>query len=62
MGAVNMRDEEGLIASIVQQAITSGGKVSHLGDMHDRLLLVVESKDADKIADQFRRTFLEVTA
>lgn len=60
--AVNMRDEEGLIASIVQQAITSGGKVSHLGDMHDRLLLVVESEDADKIADQFRRTFLEVTA
>jgi len=60
--AVNMRDEEGLIAGIVQQAITSGAKMSHIGDMHDRLLLVVESKDADRLADQFRRSFLEVTA
>jgi len=60
--AVNMRDEEGLIAGIVQQAISSGAKVSHIGDMHDRLLLVVESKDADKLAAQFRRTFLEVPA
>lgn len=60
--AVNMRDEEGLIAGIIQQAITSGAKVSHIGDMHDRLLLVVESEDADKMADQFRRSFLEVTA
>lgn len=60
--AVNMRDEEGLIAGIVQQAISSGAKVSHIGDMHDRLLLVVESNDADKLAAQFRRTFLEVSA
>lgn len=60
--AVNMRDEEGLIAGIVRQAISSGARVSHIGDMHDRLLLVVESKDADKLAAQFRRTFLEASA
>jgi len=58
--AVNMRDEEGLIANIVRQAITSGARVSHLGDMHDRLLLVAESHDAEKLAAQFRRTFPEV--
>lgn len=37
--AVNMRDEEGLIARIVSAAIASGARIDHLGDMHDRLLI-----------------------
>ena len=57
--AVNMRDEEGLIAGIVQQAVSGGGKLSHIGDMHDRLLLVVETEGADGIAEQFRATLME---
>ena len=58
--AVNMRDEEGLIAGIVQQAVSGGGRLSHIGDMHDRLLLVVETEGADRIAEQFRTTLMEV--
>lgn len=60
--AVNMRDEEGLIAGIVQQAVSGGGRLSHIGDSHDRLLLVVETEGADRIAQQFRQTLMEATA
>ncbi len=44
--AVNMRDEEGLIARIVLEAIASGVRVSHVSDMHDRMLMVVTETDA----------------
>lgn len=47
--AVNMRDEEGLIASIVHKAIASGAQVDHMGDMHDRVLLVASEADAGVI-------------
>lgn len=49
--AVNMRDEEGLIAQIVSLAIGSGAAIDHLGDMHDRLLIVAPDADAQRIAD-----------
>jgi len=48
--AVNMRDEEGLIARIVSTAIGTGMTLEHLGDMHDRMLIVLESDDAKKLA------------
>lgn len=48
--AVNMRDEEGLTARIVQQAIASGAIVDHISDMHDRMLIVVESRYAMTLA------------
>lgn len=54
--AVNIRDEEGLIASIVKEAIASGVTVDHVGDMHDRLLMVVKSDDAHRVAEHFRTT------
>lgn len=48
--AVNMRDEEGLIARIVSSAIGTGMAIEHLGDMHDRMLIVLESDDARKLS------------
>lgn len=48
--AVNMRDEEGLIAQIVSAAIGTGLTLEHLGDMHDRMLIVLESGDALELA------------
>jgi aspartokinase len=48
--AVNMRDEEGLIANIVRIAIASGAQMDHIGDMHDRVLIVVDAKDAEGLA------------
>lgn len=46
---VNIRDEEGLIARIVESAISSGVKVEHISDMHDRVLIVVESGEAEQL-------------
>jgi len=54
--AVNMRDEEGLIARIVATAIGSGARLDHLGDMHDRLLIVAEATEAEALAARIRET------
>lgn len=49
--AANLRDEEGLLARVVQAAIDSGAEIHHLGDMHDRAYLVVATEEADRVAD-----------
>lgn len=54
--AVNIRDEEGMIAGIVKTLIGTGASVDHLGDMHDRMLVVVSAEDAPRVADRFRET------
>lgn len=56
--AVNMRDEEGLIASILLSAIESGAAVSHVSDMHDRALLVVAAEDADRLKERLESTLI----
>lgn len=53
--AVNMRDEEGLIAHIVHEAIASGAKVDHISDMHDRLLMVVDAADSERVQRQIEK-------
>lgn len=57
--AVNIRDEEGLIARILKTAISGGTTVHHISDMHDRVLMVVESLEAETLADNIRATFME---
>lgn len=52
--AVNIRDEEGLLAEIVQEAIALGAQIDHVGDGHDRLLLVVGDDDAARIEAHFK--------
>lgn len=56
--APNMRDEEGLMASIVHRALESGCAVSHVGDMHDSLMLVVETEGSEQVAEEFRATLI----
>jgi aspartate kinase len=51
--AVNIRDEEGMIANIVQTTITTCARVDHVGDMHDRLLMVVKAEDVSRVVAQF---------
>jgi aspartate kinase len=51
--AVNIRDEEGMIANILQTTITTCAQVDHVGDMHDRLLMVVKTEDVDRVVQQF---------
>jgi aspartokinase len=54
VNAVNMQDEEGLVARIVSEVIASGEAVDHIGDMHDRLLLVTDSKTGERLAKKLR--------
>ncbi len=58
--AVNIRDEEGLIAKILRAAISGGTTVHHISDMHDRVLMVVESSAAEKLARTIGEEFVEV--
>ncbi len=58
--AVSIRDEEGLIASIVHTAISNGIRTDHIGDMHDRMLMVVDKADSERLATLFRETLMEV--
>jgi aspartokinase len=44
--AANMRDEEGLIARIISRVTSTGAQVDHIGDMHDRVLVVTGEGDA----------------
>lgn len=53
--AVNMRDEEGLIARIVRSAIELGVEVDHIGDMHDRVLMVVPDDAAERLKASLER-------
>ncbi len=55
VSAVNIRDEEGLLADLVHRAISSAARVDHISDMHDRLLMVVPASDAP----QLRQCILE---
>lgn len=57
--AANMRDEEGLVARLVSEVIASGSAVDQLGDMHDRLLLVIEKKDAESLRKRIIDKFVE---
>ncbi len=54
--AVNIRDEEGLIAGMVHTAIANGIRVDHIGDMHDRMLMVVKKSEAEKLATLIKDT------
>jgi aspartate kinase len=56
--AVNMRDEEGLISRIVQTVIGTRVNVDHIGDMHDRVLLVVKEQEAEKLAASFKESLM----
>ena len=53
--AVNMRDEEGMIAGIVRRAIESGISVDHVTDMHDRMLLVMKEEQANRFAELMKK-------
>lgn len=52
--AVNIRDEEGLLAEVIQEAISLGAQIDHVGDGHDRLLMVVGDEDAARIERHFK--------
>lgn len=57
--AANMRDEEGLIAKVVSEVIGTGVEIDHLGDMHDRVLLVMDAKEADRVAKRIEERLIE---
>lgn len=58
--AVNMRDEEGLIARILLEGIASGVRLDHVSDMHDRMLVVVSAEDSPKLKERIEETLMGV--
>jgi len=48
-------EEKGMIASVMEAAIASGVEVDHVGDMHDRMYMVVRGEVAEDTAAKFRR-------
>ena len=60
--APNMRDEPGLIAKIVRVTIESGVDIDQVGDMHDRVLLMVPSKEAERLTGILQNRLIEVPA
>ena len=60
--AVNMRDEEGLIARVVQEVIASGARMDHISDMHDRMLVVVHTEDAEPLRQRLEANLVEAQA
>lgn len=48
--AVNLRDEEGLLANILSEAISTGARLEHIGDLHDSVCISASHEDAQKIA------------
>lgn len=60
--AANMRDEEGLIARVVSEVIGTGVAIDHLGDMHDRVLMVMDSGDGERVAARIKERLVEADA
>lgn len=50
--AVNMRDDEGLLAHVLSEAIQTNAEILHIGDMHDRVLIVTDTEGAKEIKDK----------
>lgn len=57
--AANMRDEEGLIARVVSETISTGVVIDHLGDMHDRVLMVMDANDGERVARHIEDRLVE---
>lgn len=53
--AANIREEEGLGAKILACTLQLGNMIDHIGDMHDRLLLVVPSREAENVRSHIQR-------
>lgn len=58
--AVNIRDEEGLVARIMKAAIEADFRIHHISDMHDRAILVVDSDEAGRLTQTLENSVMEV--
>lgn len=56
--AANIREEEGLSARILSSTLQLGDVIDHIGDMHDRLLLVVPSGNAESVKSHIHQELL----
>jgi aspartokinase len=52
--AVNIRDEEGLIADVMAKAIGSGVTIEHITDMHDRMLMVAPAEESGSLVESLQ--------
>jgi len=59
VSAVNMRDEEGLLATTLSVAIGCGVPIDTIGDMHDTLLIGTTAEGAQVIAQAIKTQLME---
>lgn len=52
--AIGMREEPGMLATILEAAVASGVSADHIGDMHDKMFMVVRGELAEDAAARFR--------
>lgn len=57
--AINIRDDEGLLARVVSEVLATGAEIHHMGDMHDRLLLVLDESQTDLVVESLRGLYPE---
>jgi len=56
--AIGMREEPGMLAKILQAATASGVSVDHIGDMHDKMFMVLRDEVAEDTASRIRNATL----
>lgn len=56
--APNVRDEEGLVAGILAQAVESGARIEQIGDMHDRVLIACPDADSRRVAESLKERLM----
>ena len=56
--AVNLRDEEGLIAEILAMAVVLGVELDHVGDTHNKLLLVTSSEQTELLSEKIQKELI----
>ncbi|MEP0765975.1 MAG: hypothetical protein HRF45_05465 [Fimbriimonadia bacterium] len=54
---VNIRDQVGIVAKIVEAVTAAGARIEQVGDSHDRILLVVEQEAGRKAANALQAAF-----
>ena len=59
--APNMREDQGLIARIIRTTIESGVRIDQVGDMHDRVLVMVPSEEAEHLESLLEQRLVGTT-
>lgn len=55
--AMSLREEEGLVANVLRTVLAATNEVDHVGEMHDKVFVVVPDAVAEEVAGQIRKEY-----